>query len=131
MFFAMFDWYSIENEHGDPPDQAKYATWAMISVTCTAFVIGAEIGLYMVTGKAIVLYSGASWSDYWLFAWSLPLFLALNYFAFLHDNRGYQYVLAIRKEPQSAVKTAKVVGSALAVGIFLVSLVLTVFGPHH
>ena len=125
----MFEWYSEENEHGDPPDDAKYSTWAMISVVCTASVISLEILIFMFSGKSIVIYSGTDWSDYWLFVWSLPLFLILNYFAFLRDNRGYQYVLAIRRGPVSIAKTAKIVGSVLVIAIFLTSLALTTFGP--
>lgn len=129
MFFAMFDWYSHENVDGDPPDEAKYSTWAIISVVDSAFVISAEILIYVTTSVPIVVYSAIELPEYLRFAWSTPFFLVLNYFLYLRDNRGYKVVREFRRENPSTKRTWKLIGGACSIVILLSSFALVALGP--
>ncbi len=110
VFFALYEWYARQNQHGDAFDEAKYPAWATMSLVGTAIVIAVEGLLLIFFSISIIMYSSFNIPRFLSYAWSFPLFLILNYYFLLKGNRGFRATARFRSKPKQQQTLDKIIG---------------------
>jgi phosphate/sulfate permease len=103
-------WYARQNQHGDALDEAKYPTWAVMSLVGTAIVIAVESTLYIFFSVSLIMYSSFNIPRIVSYAWSFPMFLILNYYFLLRKNQGFRSLVRFRNKPKRQQTHDKIIG---------------------
>lgn len=129
IFYALFVWYSRETKPNESDDDAIPTAWAFVSVFGSFTVVAVEHLAYLWWERSFILWSGWDVPSYFLFSWSFPILLLMNYFIFMRRGRGYEKVLRYRRGPERMRSRAKIVGASFAIGSTLAAVVTTLATP--